>query len=489
MELECTEVVRRLGKWSLGSQPLYQLLAEGLKKAILEGEITIASRLPPERPFASALAVSRSTVVAAYELLREEGWLESRQGSGTKVLMPPIPSARSLNMVFNRATSDNPVIEQLFSNTENLIDFTAGIPAGLNLARFGEPTIDLSEIMQESRYLPQGLQSLRRNLSNQYTLNGVPTTEDQILITSGAQQALSLLAALYLQSGDTVLLENPTYFGALDAFRQTGARLVGITVDPATGLRLDLLQNVLSSMHPRFIYLTPTFQNPTGAVMPVEQRKKLVQLAEKHDLVVIEDNTLAQLELDQSTPPSLAAFSRGDNIITIGSMSKLFWTGLRIGWVRATPAIITRLTRLKAVNDLGSGLVNQFIANRWLEKIEPVKQWRKQELLTGRERTIGLLEKHLPEWEYNRPGGGLFLWVRLAGSNAGAFAQLALRYGAVILPGNMMSADESYSQYIRLPFFQDAAVIEEGIIRLSRAWQAQGLLSRTNNQPALNFIV
>ncbi len=489
MELECTEVVRRLGKWSLGSQPLYQLLAEGLKKAILEGEIAIASRLPPERAFASALAVSRSTVVAAYELLREEGWLESRQGSGTKVLMPPIPRAKSLNMVFNRATSDNPVIEQLFGNTENLIDFTAGIPAGLNLAQFGEPTIDLSEIMQESRYLPQGLQSLRRSLANQYTLNGVPTTEDQILITSGAQQALSLLAALYLQPGDTVLLENPTYFGALDAFRQTGARLVGITVDPATGLRLDLLQNVLSSMHPRFIYLTPTFQNPTGAVMPVEQRKKLVQLAEKDDLVVIEDNTLAQLELDQSTPPSLAAFSRGDNIITIGSMSKLFWTGLRIGWVRAAPAIITRLTRLKVVNDLGSGLVNQFIANRWLEKIEPVKQWRKRELLTGRERTIWLLEKHLPEWEYNRPGGGLFLWVRLAGSNAGAFAQLALRYGAVILPGNMMSADESYSQYIRMPFFQDTAVIEEGIIRLSRAWQAQGLLSRTNNQPALNFIV
>jgi DNA-binding transcriptional MocR family regulator len=169
-------------------------------------------------------------------------------------------------------------------------------------------------------------------------------------------------------------------------------------------------------------------------------------------------------------------------------MSKIFWTGLRIGWVRAAPAIITRLTRLKVVNDLGSGLVNQFIANRWLEKVEQVKLWRKQELLPGREQTIRLLQEHLPEWEYNRPGGGLFLWVKLAGSNAGAFAQLALRYGVVILPGNMMSADESYGQYIRLPFFQDRAIIEEGLIRLSQAWQAQGLLSRAS-QPALNFIV
>lgn len=488
MELECNEAVKRLGKWSVGSKPLYQLLADGLKKAILDGEIPLSARLPPERAFAAALAVSRSTVVSAYELLREEGWLESRQGSGTRVLMPPVPRAASLDTVYNRIPTGSPVMEQLFGQHDNMIDFTTGIPSGLNLAQFGEPQIDLNEIVQQGRLLPQGSLALRRSLAQKFTAEGVPTTEDQILITNGAQQAISLLSALYLQPGDTVMLENPTYFGALDAFRQAGARLVGITVDPATGIRLDLLQNVLSSMHPRFIYLTPTFQNPTGAVMPAEHRKRLAQLAEKDDLVIIEDNTLGELALDVEPPPYLAAFGRGDNIITIGSMSKLFWTGLRIGWVRAAPAVITRLTRLKVVDDLGSGLVNQFIAVRWLEKNQQAKEWRRQELRPRLDRTIRLLQEHLPEWEFNRPGGGLFLWVKLGGSNAGTFAQLALRYGVIILPGNMMSADESYGQYTRLPFLQDPATIEEGIIRLSRAWQAQGLLTRPN-QPALNFIV
>ncbi len=488
MELECAEIVKRLGKWPVGNQPLYQLLAEGLKKAILDGQIPLASRLPPERVFAKALAVSRSTVVAAYTLLREEGWLESRQGSGTKVLMPPIPHAPNLETVYNPSTSGSSITEQMFGKPDNLIDFSAGIPAALDLAQFSETFFDLGWMMQEKHYLPQGWPALRQSVAHQYTRQGIPTGEDQILITNGAQQAISLLASLYLQPGDSVLLENPTYFGALDAFRQVGARLAGIAVDPATGVRLDLLQNALSGMHPRFVYLTPTFQNPTGAVMPSEHRKKLVQLAEQNDLVVIEDNTLADLELDQRAPPPLAAFSQGDKVITIGSMSKLFWTGIRIGWVRATPAIITRLTRLKVVNDLGSGMINQAIATGWLENYEQAKQWRQQELLPRRDQTIRLLQEHLPEWEYNRPGGGLFLWVRLAGANAGAFAQLALRYGVVLLPGNMMSVDESYSQYIRLPFLHDHAHIQDGISRLSRAWQSHGLLNK-NDSSTVNFIV
>mgnify|MGYP001024500846 CR=1 FL=1 len=488
MELECTEVVKRLGKWPVGNQPLYQLLAEGLKKAILEGDIPLASRLPPERAFAAALAVSRSTVVAAYALLREEGWLESRQGSGTKVLMPPIPSARTLETVYNPSTADRPITEQMFDKPDNLIDFSAGIPAALDLARLGQTHYDISLIMAEKHYLAQGWPVLRRALAQLYTRQGIPTNEDQILITNGAQQAIALLAALYLQPGDMVLLENPTYFGAMDAFRQVGARLNGIPVDLTTGIRLDLLQTALSGMRPRFLYLTPTFQNPTGAVMPVEHRKKLVQLAEQNDLVVVEDNTLSDLELDQAAPPPLAAFSQDDKVITVGSMSKLFWTGLRIGWVRATPAIITRLARLKVVNDLGAGMVNQALAARWLENYAQAKEWRKQELLPRRDQTIRLLQEHLPEWEYNRPGGGIFLWVKLAGVNAGAFAQLAMRYGVILLPGNMMSVDESYSQYIRLPFLHDHAHIQDGISRLSRAWQAHCLLNK-NDASTVNFIV
>jgi DNA-binding transcriptional MocR family regulator len=483
MELDCSGIVTRLGKWSVGPEPLYQQLAGGLKKAILDGAVPPDTLLPPERTFAGALAVSRSTVVAAYALLRQEGWLESRQGSGTKVLGPPLAQAKEFNPV-----ARNPVFEQMLDRGEGLIDFSGGIPAELKLADLKLTHFDLSGILQEPRYLPQGLPELRQAIANQYSLKGIPTSEEQVLITNGAQQALALVAALYLQRGDTVVLENPTYFGAMDAFRGAGARLVGVTTDPVDGLRLDLLQRVLSTLQPRFIYLTPTFQNPTGAVMPVEQRKELVQLAEKNDLVLVEDNTLADLELDQAAPPPLAAFAQGDNVITIGSMSKLFWVGLRIGWVRAAPALINRLTRLKQVNDLGSGLVNQVIATRWLDQFEAVKEWRKQELLAKRDLMLKLLQEHLPDWGCTRPGGGLFLWVRIGASNAGTLAQLALRYGVVILPGNVMSADDSYSQYVRLPFLLDPPLITEGIARLSRAWESQAVLNKTG-QPTSGFIV
>ena len=495
MELDCLEVIKRLGKWSAtdNHQPLYRLLAEGLKKAISENDLPSGTRLPPERTFAKALAVSRSTVVAAYEQLREESWLESRQGSGTKVLSPPVPHHKALGQIFNPRSLGTPVFEQMldYTSTHSLIDFSSGTPAALNLDKLGETRLELSEILKETRYLPQGLLALRQTIARYYTSKGVPTTEDQILITSGAQQAITLITNLYLKSGDLVLLENPTYFGAMDAFRGAGARLFGVAVDPHTGIKMDLFQNVLNTMRPRFIYLTPTFQNPTGAVMPLEHRRNLVQLAEQNELVVVEDNTLAELELSQVAPPPLAAFSQSNAVITIGSMSKLFWVGLRVGWIRAAPATITRLTRLKVVNDLGSGLINQFIAMGWLEQIEAVKQERKQELLLKRNQTIRLLQQYFPEWEYNYVSGGLFLWVKLGdGSNTSALAlaQLALRYNLMVLPGSMMSPDESYNQYIRLPFLHDSLVIDEGISRLRQAWQAYKLESRFT-QPALNVIV
>lgn len=473
MELELTtlQFIERIANWSGGRGPLYRRLAEKIKLAIRQNEILAETRLPPERTLASALAVSRSTIVAAYALLREEGWLESRQGSGSVVR-----AAMAVPSIAAAAEAPVPLLQQLPIHQPEIIDFTLGVPPNLaNLWPLSGQSFgfDLTaELLAEPGYSPAGLTALRQEIARYYEAKGLPTGEDQILVTNGAQQALALLVNLYLQPHDQILTENPTYFGALELFRQAEAKLTGLTLDRPEGLRVERVKAALETGRPKFFYLVATFQNPTGAVLNHASRAELVRLARQHELVTIEDTTLAELELDRSGPPPLAAFDDPSDslVITTGSMSKLFWPGLRIGWVRADPRIIHRLTRLKTITDLGSGLLNQAVAAQWLARIGEVKEWRRQQLLPRRQYMADLLQTYLPEWEWNLPAGGLFLWVKLPWGTSGQFAQLAYRQGIALVTGNTMSVDGSHHNFLRLPFVHAPAEMEEGIKRLALAW-------------------
>jgi DNA-binding transcriptional MocR family regulator len=359
-----------------------------------------------------------------------------------------------------------------------MIDLTKANVAPMQAAKPGAFSLSDQELTrllggQGGGYAPLGLPVLRQAIADRYTGQGLPTFPEQVLITSGAQQAIYLLATLYVHRGDNVLIENPTYAGAIEAFRATGGRLVPIPISvEAHELRADLFESLVRQNLPQMVYVTPTCNNPTGRVMSKEERRILARVSAEYRLPMLEDNALADLVFDDCVPASVAAYSGEAPVISVDSLSKLFWSGLRVGWIRAPSAIIARLARLKAVADLGNSLVSQAIAVRLIEHADELRAARRRELFTRLEFLSHLLHEHLPDWTWTPPDGGPYLWLRLQCGDAQEFAQLALRYGVLITPGASMSVDGSHTSYLRLPFYMEPAVLQEGVYRLAAAWEA-----------------
>jgi len=466
-----------LGSWAKGDGPVYRRLADAIRAGIESGEIPAGSRLPSERRLAERLAVSRTTVVSAYESLRKDQWIESRQGSGTRVRSAPDSDRAPALRLREDPTGSfrrHPVYRSLVEGPGGTIEFLgAHLPApeilGREARRIDEAA--LAELLRGPGYLPMGLPALRRAIARHMTRSGVETSEDQVLVTHGAQQAIGLAGALLVDRGDPVIVENPTYLGSIDIFAGLGARLVSVPVggDAAWVARL---KETVARAAPRLIYLMPTFQNPTGAVLPEPGRRALARLSRELQIPIVEDNTLADLSLGPPPPPPIAAYDSAAPVLTVGSLSKLFWGGLRIGWIRASEEILARITRLKIMADLGGSLFGQLIAVRLLAESERVKGIRRREMHERLDRLTKLLRRHLPEWSWDAPAGGLSLWVRIPQGDANAFAQVALRHGVAVVPGSLASPDGGCTDRLRLPFVLEAAPMREGIERLARAWDS-----------------
>ena len=466
-------LVTRLGEWTAGAGPLYRRLAERLRTAIEHGELPPGTVLPPERLLAQALAVSRTTVVGAYDLLRGEAVLESRQGSGTWVRSaagddeaavrpsPGPPRSTSLCGFISRPTGTIDLLGAHLPGVEGV--FAQAVEAAQG---------DLRELTEQPGYFPLGLPLLKRAIARFLTQAGLPTDDDQVLPTTGAQQAISLTAAAYLRPGDTVIVEDPTYVGALDAFRNVGARVVSVPVGP-DGVAPAALRDAIVRASARLVYLMPTFHNPTGAVMPETRRRDVARMAADLQVPIVEDNTLADVVFGAPPPPAIAAFAGEDTpVLTIGSMSKLFWAGLRMGWVRAGEAARSRLIQQKFVADMGSSVPSQVLAAHVLAQAEKVKRTRRKQVSRTLDLFCDLLPKHVPGCSFSRPPGGLVLWVKLPHGDCAELAQVALRHGVSIVPGSLMSPDGGGSDHVRFPLVAAEPVVREGLERLGRAWTA-----------------
>jgi DNA-binding transcriptional MocR family regulator len=372
-----------LGSWTDRPGPVYQRLAEAMRAAIERGEIPPGTRLPSERALADRLAVSRTTVVSAYQQLRSGQWVESRQGSGTRVRGSARgPLAARLREDPAGSFRRHPVYRSLVEGPGGTIEFLgAHLPAPeiLNREALRIDPAALAEVLRGPGYLPMGLPALRQAIARHLTRSGMETSEEQVLVTHGAQQAIGLAGALFVERGDAVVVENPTYLGSIDIFTGLSARLVSVPVggDAAWVARL---KETVARAAPRLIYLMPTFQNPTGAVLPVAVRRALARLSRELQIPIVEDNTLADLSLGAPPPAPIASFDAEAPILTIGSLSKLFWGGLRIGWIRASEEILARITRLKIMADLGGSLIGQLVAVRLLAEAERVKAIRRREM-------------------------------------------------------------------------------------------------------------
>ncbi|MFN2385638.1 MAG: PLP-dependent aminotransferase family protein [Thermoanaerobaculia bacterium] len=487
------ELVGGLSRWRQGEGPAYQRLASALKDAIESGGYPPGYRFPAERALARALSVSRTTVVGAYEQLRQEGWLKSRQGSGSRVMRRnrsgQRPTERDVRA--SHAFERNTVFRSLVESPGSTVEFLGAHLPGA--AEFLDEALrhtrkDLSPWLSHPGYTPMGLRPLREGIAAHLERAGLPTRPEQVLVTHGAQQAIVLAAQLYLQAGDAVVLEDPTYLGAIDVFTSAGARLIPVAMGER-GARVDSLREAFFRESPRIAYLMPTVHNPLGSILPEAARREIVQMAGSRGVPIIEDHTLADLTLGDPPPPPLAAYARAGTILTIGSLSKLIWGGLRVGWIRAEESMIASLARLKVMSDLGNSVISQAVATRLLSRVEDIRESRR--ILLGDRLNLATreLERRLPDWRWHEPAGGLSLWVRLPRGNAAEFAEVALRHGVSVVAGSTCSPRGAFPEFLRIPFVQEEEVLREGIRRLAEAWKAYAPSARPARTERANLDV
>ena len=451
--METHDFLETLGQWSTGTGPLYHRLATAIESAIRAGSLGPDEALPPERALAAVLGVSRTTIDTAYQELASLGFVASRRGSGTRVTALS-SDARVGGRLFASTTY---TVSQ--SRSHNVVDFTLGalrgVPSGI--------APDLLEALSASldadpAYGPLGIRDLRESIARRYTLDGVPTSAEQILVTSGGQQAISLLAALFIEPGQRVAVQDSTYFGALDAFRAAGAKMVALEYADLASLDRVRLAYVMAAVH-----------NPTGTTMSAAQRHALVQWARNNRVPIVDDAALADVSLDGSVHRPLIATHDDPLVITIGSLSKVAWAALRIGWIRASRSTIERLARLKAVADLGTTPLAQRLAIALVERIGELRVLRCAEM-TGRVTALSaLLHRELPQWRWDEPTGGFALWICIEGVDAEAFAELALEEGVLVTPGSRMAIGRRHHDRIRVTALGDPAHFAAGAAALKRA--------------------
>ena len=447
---------RRLGSWQ-GVGPGYASLAAAMRSLVLDGRLPVRARLPSERELAAALGVSRTTTAAAYDLLREEGFVESRQGSGSRVALPTGGAVdRELGAVPSAAG--------------DAIDLTiAALPApGATLEALAAATRDLAGHLGGTGYEPRGLPSFRRAVAERFEARGVPTDPDQIVVTSGAQHALALLLDVLVAPGDPVLVEVPTYPNALEAMRRGGVRFLPAPMSD-DGWDVETMAARFREGVPRLAYLIPDFQNPTGFLMDDAGRGALVAAASRAGTHLVVDETFAELDLEpqRGMPAPMAA--EDDGIITIGSMSKAFWGGLRVGWIRCVEPLARRLSAARAAFDLASPALGQLVAQHLMGASAAVLAERRALLTERRDGLVSALARELPGWRARVPRGGLCLWAELERGEAEALAEAAEAEGVRIVPGPTFGLGGTLGRRVRLPFTQPPDRLEEAIVRLAAA--------------------
>ncbi|GAA4200787.1 PLP-dependent aminotransferase family protein [Streptosporangium oxazolinicum] len=441
------------------ARPYYRVLARTVRSLVLDGRLPVRVRMPAERHLAEALSVSRTTVTSAYDLLREQGYLESRQGAGS---WTALPDASSLG-------ADNP---WLAGEDDGLLPLhsaapsaTSALPGAVAAATDRYPRYALG-----MGYDPVGIAPLREAIAARYTARGVATRPEQILVTTGAQQAIHLVTTMLLSRGDPMLVESPTYPHVLGLARTRGARIVPAGV-PDEGWRdLDLLTSAMRQSAARLVYVIPDFQNPTGHLMDDAARAALTAEARRYGTTLVADESWGELAIDEGARAApLAAFDTDGRVITIGSASKLWWGGLRIGWIRTTAATVRRLAMLRASVDIASPLFEQLVVAALFEGIEESRAERARLLGVSRDVLAAELAVRMPDWSFTTPRGGGSLWVRLSGPSATALVDAAACHGVRLAPGQWFGVDGTLEGRLRLPFTQPPQVLVEAVRRIAEA--------------------
>ena len=451
-------LVRLLGHWqeSTSRTPIWRQLAEALRLLILDGRLALETRLPGERELAAALNISRTTVASALGQLREEGYLYSRQGSGSRIALPerPVEAAAkqtdplSVNLAV-AALSAGPEIHQAYSQALKI----------------------MPEHLSNTGYDQQGLPLLREAIARRYSERGLPTRSDEVMIVNGALSGFALVLRLFTGPGDRVVVDAPTYPMALSAIQGASCRPVSVAL-PQQGWDCDGLAATIAQTAPRLAWLMPDFHNPTGRCMDSATRQRVADIAAQTRTTLVADETMVDLWYDAPPPPPLAAFNPDAPVITIGSAGKSFWGGLRIGWIRASSRTIASLVQARDSLDLGSPLLEQLACCWLLENEHRLLPSRRAMLATRRNMCGALMAEYFPHWRFTPPEGGLSFWVELPGMLATLFSVRAESRGIHTGTGTRFGLAGAFDRYLRLPFTLSDDELRSAFTTLQPLWHS-----------------
>lgn len=450
-------LVELLTPW-LTEGPAYAGVAAGIRGLALDGRLSVDTRLPAERQLALALGLSRTTVSAAYDLLRSDGYLRSAAGAGSRVTLPASAPVRP------DADPGAPAV---------LWDLTvAAAPAPAQLLDAVEgATADLRPLLAGYGLHPFGLPALRTAIAGHLARRGLATEPEQVMVTSGALSGWDLLLRTVTRPGQRALVEQPTYAAALDSVAAHHLRPVALPVS-AEGWELPVGAADVA-------LVTPDGQNPTGLLASDAQRRAL--LAAVDAPVLAADETFTELVLDGDPRTPMAALDR--RVVTLGSMSKAYWSGLRVGWVRADPPLLTRLAQMRGTIDLSSPVLEQLVAVRLLAVADEVIADRLGWLRASRDALLTALADRLPDWRAVRPRAGAVLWAQLPAGSSTRLAAHALDLGLRVTPGPRFTVDGTADQWLRLPLSVPPEQADDVVSVLAAAYERTAAGADTRRIP------
>lgn len=465
-------------------RPIYKQIADYIEEGISEGIFSADSLLPSERALAEELQVNRSTVVAAYEELQSLGIVERKKGSGTRISTDIWGMAHKRIPNWGRYVEDGsflpnlPLVQRIRTETHKngLINLASG-----ELATELFPNTEFQEILSGqpfTEYLgyghPQGNELLREiicaHVSESRYIEANPAS---VLITSGAQQALHLIIQCLLKPGDAVAIEDPSYCFSLPIFQSAGLRTFRLPVDK-DGINPQDLVSLHKKHKIRMIFLNPDHQNPSGTVMSLSRRKKVLDLSSEFGIPVIEDDPYSLTSFNGKVNPTLKSLDQNGNVLYVSSLSKVVASGLRIGWVIGPAPVIQRLADAKQQVDFGHSVFTQWIAKEFLasEKFQDHIEVLRKKLKAQRNEITSSLTDFLGEQvEFLKPEGGIHLWCKLKGEiDKHHLLDESIKRGVAFVPGSIMGSEKGY---VRFTFGrEEPGTIRQGILRFSKALQA-----------------
>lgn len=473
-----------------GEEPIYRQLIRHVRVQIESGDLPAGTRLPASRDLARQLNISRISVVNAYAELRAEGYLSAHAGRGTFVakesggnigLSEPMNSDGSSNPIDDLGPNRSLREMMRMSRKSGVISFGGGSPPDefvpfVSLRDAINTVLDRDGQRVFGYEVPEGYGPLRNAVRDYVSALGIRCSPADVLITGGTQQAIDLVIQGLLSEGETLVTENPTYIGMVDIARTRRVNLHGIQTDDE-GIRLDCLENYIIDHKPKLIYVMPTFQNPTGHVMPLHRRRQLLNLANDYGVHVLEDGIYQEFRFEGENVPPLKALDETGIVIHASGFTKMLAPGMRIGYIVANSRYYQRLLYVKRAADISTSSLNQRVIHLMLERgtLSGQLERNNTELRRRRDAALVAAKTYLPpgtRWKV--PQGGMTLWAELphTGPTAAELYVSAIQAGVAYAIGNVFYTNSAGAYKVRLNFgAHPPEQIEEGFRRLGRAWR------------------